>query len=488
MKPFQLPAHYQEPEPHLLFHPDRPGDRHQHPLIGLYEFGPFSRSLVNHVIDPIRLAFVYPHGFMPKIRSFMGEFEQRHVPRERRNYLIDFPGFSRLFGLRLTMAAADVHVELPAGIDNEVRTNLRPHLRLAEVLLNTINRLSGSRHEFDVLAIVLPEKWTAAFYGQDDGPEPTRSKHSVHDFDLHDYLKAVTAARGIPMQILLETSALTYSCRASVMWRLGIALYTKAGGVPWKLAQQQPDTAYIGLSYALRYNMTGDVAFVTCCSQVFDSDGAGLEFLVYETADVRIVRNDPFLSRDEMRRVMARSLSLYQRRHGGRVPRRVIVHKTTPFKHEEVEGCFDAWSSAEEIELLQIQQDTLWRGLLIEQPRHGNTGMPAAYPCDRGTYFALGSRELLMWTQGNVPAAIGGKNFFKEGKGIPHPLLIHRFAGYAPWAENVRAILGLTKMNWNNDALYDYLPVTLSYASTLATTVKRMPSISPRPYELRFFM
>jgi hypothetical protein len=52
----------------------------------------------------------------------------------------------------------------------------------------------------------------------------------------------------------------------------------------------------------------------------------------------------------------------------------------------------------------------------------------------------------------------------------------------------VRAVLGLTKMDWNNDALYDYLPVTLSYASVLARTVKRMPSIAPRLYEFRLFM
>jgi argonaute-like protein implicated in RNA metabolism and viral defense len=49
-------------------------------------------------------------------------------------------------------------------------------------------------------------------------------------------------------------------------------------------------------------------------------------------------------------------------------------------------------------------------------------------------------------------------------------------------------VLGLTKMNWNNDGLYDRLPVTLSYAQVLARTIKRMPQISSTPYQLRFFM
>jgi hypothetical protein len=193
------------------------------------------------------------------------------------------------------------------------------------------------------------------------------------------------------------------------MWRLGIALYCKAGGVPWKLADNDPETAYIGLSYALRFNEVGHVTFVTCCSQVFDSDGAGLEFVVYETGDVRIARDNPFLSRTEMRRVMARSLALYQRRHADRTPKRVIIHKTTEFKSDEVYGCFDAWSSCEGIDLYQIQQDTPWRGVLIDPPRTAGqtTGTAAAYPCSRGMYFQLGTREILVWTQGNVPELNG---------------------------------------------------------------------------------
>ena len=68
-----------------------------------------------------------------------------------------------------------------------------------------------------------------------------------------------------------------------------------------------PDTAYIGLSYALR-KATDGTDFVTCCSQVFDAEGAGLEFVAYETSDVKVVRRNPYLSHSEMRRVMARVL------------------------------------------------------------------------------------------------------------------------------------------------------------------------------------
>ena len=79
-----------------------------------------------------------------------------------------------------------------------------------------------------MVAIYLPNRWARGFFGP-EGDE----------FDLHDYIKAVAAVRGIPTQVL--NGALAYPCRCSVMWRLGIAFYTKAGGIPWKLADVDPE-------------------------------------------------------------------------------------------------------------------------------------------------------------------------------------------------------------------------------------------------------
>lgn len=105
------------------------------------------------------------------------------------------------------------------------------------------------------------------------------------------------------------------------MWHLGIATYSKITGVPWKLAQMSPDTAYIGMSYALRNNREKS-KFVTCCSQVFDAEGSGMEFVAYETSDFRLEsRDNPYLSKDEIRRVMSRCLSIYQERNAGKPPK-----------------------------------------------------------------------------------------------------------------------------------------------------------------------
>jgi len=474
-----LPVHAWLPEPDLLFHPTRREDRTAHPLIGLTRFGPYSRSLINTVIDPLRVAVITPNGTLATIDSLLRELEQEHQPKERQAYLPKFLGFSRIFSLRVLRASENVCIELSADVDAAIAKSESPHILLAEKLTQALSSLLTNRSDFDVLLIYLPTRWNRGFFGGEG-----------EDFDLHDYLKAITATSGIPTQIILQESALTYFCRCSVMWRLSIALYCKAGGVPWKLADTNPDTAYVGLSYAMRSVNANKPQFVTCCSQVFDADGSGLEFIAYETDDVHIERENPFLSRSEMRRVMSRSLALYQNRHSGHSPKRVVVHKTTEFKQDEVDGCFDAWTGSEGLDLIQIQQHVFWRGILIDPPsnRASTKGHPAGYPVQRGTYLQLSGRDVLLWTQGNAPSAVGGRNFYKEGKSIPSPLLLTRFGGHGTWVEGCNDVVGLTKMNWNNDSLYDRLPVTLGYAKVLARTLKRMPNIAPKPYEFRFFM
>jgi hypothetical protein len=474
----QLADHSQLTEPELLFHPERSQETEVHPLRGLLRFGPYSRALLQAVIDPIRVAIVAPFGGSDAVRQVLGELSRRHFPKERKAYLQEFPGFTRIFRVNVVAAPDQAVYEFPQAFDEQLAQSSAPYVQLAEALSRALSALSAHRSEFDVIAIYLPDRWSAGFYGPEDS-----------DFDLHDYLKAVMAGRGIPTQIIRENSAVSYPCRCSVMWRLGIALYTKAGGIPWKIAHAEPETAFIGLSYAIREDQLTGPQFVTCCSQVFDSHGAGLEFVAYETDDVRIEHDNPFLSRAEMRRVMARSLILYQRQHGGKTPQRVVVHKSTPFKDDEVEGCFDALRACPNIDLIQVQQDVAWRGILIEPPVAGlKKGQPGNYPAHRGTSVQLDGRSVLLWTQGNAPTAVGGKDFYKEGKGIPSPLLLRRYAGHGRWDAASTAVMALTKMNWNNDALYDRLPVTMAYAHVLARVVKRMPTLLPQPYQFRFFM
>lgn len=475
--PSGLPNYFVLPEPDLSFHPDKEQEVDVHPLRGLSHFGPFSQHFSNYMYSPIRVAAICPFGASGRVKSLLRELEGQHAPQERRNYLIPYSGFSKIFKIQIAPAADSLFIELDKNLEKEVREKSNGHIVLADALNKALSALQKQRTEFDVVFIYLPEAWSSGFYGGEND-----------DFDLHDFLKGITATRSIPLQIIRD-NALTYNCRASVMWRLGIALYCKAGGVPWRLANVSADTAYIGISYAVRNPAKEGQRFVTCCSQVFDAEGAGLEFIAYDTNEEQRDYKNPYLSRTEMRSVMARSLRLYQQRHGGRTPKTVTIHKGFDFTPEEIEGCFDAWRSTDGLQIIQIQANSMWRGLLYHAPKQkGALASPAMYPIFRGSVLPIDDRSALLWTQGNAPSAAQGKDFFKEGKSIPKPLLLTRFAGHGSWENDCNAILGLSKMNWNNDGLYDLQPVTIGYADVLARTIKRIPDLAPRPYEFRFFM
>ncbi len=464
----EIRSHTGLAEPDLSFHPDRISDRDIHPLRGLVRFGPYSAGMLP---DPIRVATIAPFNEGPRLYSFMKELGDTHRATERPGYLVNWPGFKSVFRVGVAGANKPCHLELDAGLDGEIKESPTPHVILTERLVRAIQLLEMSRSEFDIVFIYLPQRWSVCYDGVAD------------DFNLHDHLKATTAARRMPLQIVREDKALSYKDRASVMWRVGLAMYAKAGGVPWKLSDVEPDTAYIGISYALRSLDSQGPRFVTCCSQVFDAEGAGLEFVAYDAHEFDMQRDNPFLSRTEMFRVMTRSMDLYMRRHAGRAPRRVMVHKTTEFKTEEVEGAMEALHLCEAVDLVQVVEHSGWRGVRLD-----GKSKAASFPVSRGTVANLNSREALLWLHGNVSGINEAGNYFQGSRGTPTPLRLIRHAGHGPWDDTARATLALSKMNWNNDALYDPLPVTLGYAQVLARVVKRMPGLGSMPYQFRFFM
>jgi hypothetical protein len=221
---------------------------------------------------------------------------------------------------------------------------------------------------------------------------------------------------------------------------------------------------------------------------VFDADGGGMQFVAYDVGD-GIDLHNPFLSRSQMRTVMARSIALYQRRHGGALPRRVVVHKTGEFKDDEVAGADDALRGVPEIECVQVQSRTPWRAVRLLAPgTAADRNKPDGWPVHRGTMIPLSGRATLLWTGGNAPVAAERGNYFQGGNSIPGPLVLTRFAGRGSLESMASDTLALTKMDWNNDALFDPLPVTIMYSRRLARTISHVPSLASHPYPYRLFM
>ena len=460
-----LSGHKRIEEPKLIF---ADSNKDIHPLRGLCRYGPFSQSF--DYLKQIRIATISPFGMEKKLQNLIHELNNQAAPKIAPDYYPDYPGFEKLFGVELLKPSGDLEIKLPKETNTFAQSG--NYKRITSILINTISRLVAVKSEFQVLFIYLPSQWENCFTDE--------------NFDLHDQIKAKIAPLGIPIQIIND-KALKNNCRANVMWGLSVATYAKSGGIPWKVKAINNDHAFIGLSYAMKTNKTDGTEYTTCCSQVYDPEGTGFEFIAFDTHEFTQDRQrNPYLSYNEMQAVMSQSLKIYQDSHLGKIPNKIVVHKTTAFKEEEIEGCFDAFGHKTTVELVQIIQHTNIKGI-----RFDNKNGPANYPLKRGSYLPISENECLLWIQGvleNITKS--GKELFKEAalKPMPKPVLLRRFSGEGGWHETCSSILALSKMDWNNNTIYKSMPVSIVYSSLFSSVVKNVPEITRRTYNYRYFM
>jgi hypothetical protein len=204
----KLPSFTLLDEPDLTF---TPGDalRDVSPLRGLDTHGPYSSASFLLYTPQLRLATLGPAGGLERVGQLVKTLRDRHLPGDRKEYVPTYNGFEKVFGVPLVAASKDAHIRWPDDLA-ALGPDGPPPARLMHAVRAGLTRLTHIRDQFDVALVHLPDAWEVAFRGT--------------GFDAHDSIKALGAGHGIPTQVINDR-AFAFNYKASLAWRMGIALY-----------------------------------------------------------------------------------------------------------------------------------------------------------------------------------------------------------------------------------------------------------------------
>lgn len=469
---------FQTNEPRLDFHISDNNYRMSHPLKGLKTFGPLDYSFENNQANPqaIKLGILSPESGFEKILSHLAGLNENAVAKSEADYLIEYLPFSTIYKRYIEIPNNKESKFIELFKDAEVlRMN---QTEFYDFLKRKIDYFYSIRGEFDVLVFYLPDSFKKF----------RELKNETIYFDLHDSIKIYCAKKNIKIQFI-EDKSINYFDQAKVRWWLSLGLYVKANGTPWRNQVVNEATAFIGLDFAVQ-RTNAQTKYVLGSSQIFDSSGQSLRFLLQPIEHPVFLGKNPFMSREDARRLIIKLKEAYFRIDGNSKLEKLVIHKVLHFTNDEMKGISEAVEGIENIELLQIQKYSNWRAIRGEKNFNSKIEIHG-YPIQRGTVIQLDDFSFLLWTHGSVldvDVAGNRRNYYQSARGIPSPLLIRRFRGQDPIETTVREILALTKMNWNGGELYKTLPVTLDFSKLLSRYAKQAETLHAIPYDFRFIM
>lgn len=230
-------------EPSLVFADRRSGApvSDPHPVRGIVTNRPFDFSLTQSgLATSVRLGIVCPERDSELLARNVQRFNERLQPgRSERDYLIEYPGFERAFGLPISLPS-------PGGTGWASYPDPDPALdaatgalELAGTITRTIDAVRAS-YGASVILVFVPARYARW----------RRFETENERFDLHDFVKAYCVQRGVATQFL-EQDTFDDPLQCRVWWWLALAMYAKSMRTPWVLNSLDSDTAFIGLGFSI---------------------------------------------------------------------------------------------------------------------------------------------------------------------------------------------------------------------------------------------
>ncbi|MGN0186527.1 MAG: SIR2 family protein [Paludibacteraceae bacterium] len=444
-----------------------------HPMRGLTNHKPYDALLFADVFSSnIDVGVICPNSKSNDFCIFLNNLNKIIKTNANSDYVIDYSGFSNIYKANINIP--DIGSDRWITI-NETYTNA---YQLAHDICKKVEDLY-SNHTGIVITIFIPTQWESFRSFKRDGEE----------FDLHDYIKAFAAQRNITTQIIEENTLHDSKSYCQIFWWLSLAFYVKAMRTPWTLANMSSNTAFAGISYGIKKNPLGKSEIVLGCSHIYNAKGEGLKYKLSKVENpIFDSKKNPYLTYDEAFKFGVSIRELFMKSMN-ELPKRVVVHKRTPFKQEEINGITDALKRAgiDNIDLIEINIEDSIR-FIAQKIKYGNMETDS-FPLSRGTCIQIAPYQALLWTHGIVPS-IRSENYryYSGGRSIPAPLKIVKHYGNGDLYTIANEILGFTKMNWNSFNLYTKLPATIDSSSILARIGKLLSKYEGKTYDYRYFI
>ena len=444
---------------------------------GLTQAGPFDLRFGAAHRTQVRIGLVGPAEMIEKARKWY-ERCQSPIASHSENFAQYPPyyGFKSIFHADLVLSDRWTVELSPPKYDLDKALTLGAVPRFEKVLSyysRAVEKLAGGQNKPDVVICCLPESvirscWSitqsltpaqkraikreaerteagqTSFF---DGWEPEEDPGDLLTRDFRRALKARAMAHKMPIQIgrdRLFVDSDGSQDPATRAWNMSVALYYKAGGIPWRLKLEGPQTCFVGVSF--HHMKTTRRHFVhSSIAQAFSSDGDGFalrgELVPWNPEQGRRLH----LTDEQAVRLGERILNEYAELTGTE-PRRIVLHKTSRFDDAEVAGFKAAFSRIPIVEMINLMP-TMFR--LVQY---------GAYPAARGTLCTLNGSGFL-FTTGFMP-----EWGTYPGPHIPSPIRIVSPDDGIDVQRAANEILGLTRINWNTAQNTSGQPVTLKFA------------------------
>lgn len=437
---------------------------------GLSKYRPFDAKYFDVFPKDVCIGSICPASYSSKFSEFIKRLNSTISADKLSDYVHHYTGFSNIYNCRLEIP--EIHSEKWVSIND----NPKSSINLAKTICTEGQKLS-EQFPGIVLLIFIPNSWSN--YRQ--------FNYHGETFDLHNYIKAFAAQHRFTTQFI-EEKTLYDKMVCEISWWLSLALFVKALRTPWTLADLDQNTAYAGIGYSIKKQYSGKAEVVLGCSHIYNAQGQGLRYKLSKVEHPQFdKKKNPYLNFEEAYKFGMDILALFQDAME-KLPQRVVIHKRTPFKNDEIEGITNALKQAgiSEIDLITITQEYDLK-FIAEKIMYGQF-LEDGYPVDRGTCIKLSSRNALLWTHGVVPSIQSNRRYYQGGRCIPAPLKITKYYGHGDLETIAKEILGFTKMNWNSFNLYTKLPATIDTSNTLAQVGNLLRQYNGVTYDYRFFI